>query len=203
MKKQILFSLVLFAGLSLMSYAQTTYKIAVSNFKFTPNSLTGVKIGDHIEFDWSSGDHTATSVSVPATATTFDFPMTSSNTVGTYTVQVAGTYNYQCSIHGAGMAGSFVVDAATSISTVKINEMSIEPNPAHDFVNLKFGDLQAGTVKLVIYDMLGKMILSKDIEHTSTDEIHSLDVSNLSSGIYLVYINTGTSTSKAHRLVKR
>ena len=81
--------------------------------------------------------------------------------------------------------------------------MSIEPNPAHDFVNLKFGDLQAGTVKLVIYDMLGKMILSKDIEHTSTDEIHSLDVSNLSSGIYLVYINTGTSTSKAHRLVKR
>ena len=170
MKKHILFSLLLFAGLSLMSIAQTTHKITVANFSFSPNSLTGVKIGDHIEFDWSSGTHTASSVSVPATAASFNFPMTSSNTVGTYTVQVAGTYNYQCNVHGAGMAGSFVVDAATSISTVKINEMSIEPNPAHDFVNLKFGDLQAGTVKLVIYDMLGKKILSKPISYRELEQ---------------------------------
>ncbi len=203
MRKHILFTLILFAFLSVLSFSQTTHKIQVANFSFSPNSVTGVKIGDIIEFDWVSGTHTASSVSVPVGASTFSFSMNSGSTIGTYTVQVAGTYDYQCNVHGASMAGSFVVDAATSIAVIELNELSIEPNPAQDLVNIKIGALNPGTVKLSIYDLIGRVVLSKDIEHNSNDEVHSIDISSLKAGIYLVYANTGNSTSKAHRMIKR
>jgi plastocyanin len=203
MRKHLLFTLILFVFLSVLSFGQITHKIQVANFQFTPNSITGVKIGDNIEFDWVSGDHTASSVSVPSGASSFDFQMNSGNTVGTYSVQKAGTYSFQCNIHGAAMSGSFMVDAATSIATIALNELSIEPNPAHDIVNIKIGTLNPGTVKFLIYDLIGRVVLSKDIEHNSNDEVHSIDIGNLNAGIYLLYANTGSSVSKAHRMIKR
>jgi len=81
------------------------------------------------------GDHTVTSVTIPNTAASFNFSMNTGSRKAKYTVKIAGTYDYQCDFHaGSGMTGSFAVDAAMSISLIVLNEMSLEPNPAHDFV---------------------------------------------------------------------
>ena len=203
MKKHILLLLGFISVLTALDYAQTTHHVQVADFQFTPSSITGVKIGDIIQWDWVSGDHTVTNLTIPATAATFNFSMSNASTTAQYTVAVSGTYNYKCEFHAPGMEGSFVVDAATSVSTIAINEMSIEPNPAHDLINIKIGTLNPGTVKLSVYDLLGRVVLSKDIEHNSNDEIHSIDISNLNAGIYLLYANTGNSMSKAYRMIKR
>ena len=202
MKKLVHYFLLAIAFLPFLSSAQTVHQIQVANYQFTPNSITGVKIGDTIEWVWVSGVHTASSVSVPNGAASFDFSVSSGNVK--YIVKVAGTYNYQCNFHGAsGMTGSFVVDAATSVSSINLNELILEPNPAHDFVNIKMASNINTHVKINVFDLIGRSVLSNEIELNGSDRIYTLDISNIKNGMYLVYISSGASISKAFRMIKR
>jgi plastocyanin len=77
--------------------------VVVSNNKFTPATLT-VPGGTTVTWQWSSGGvvHNVT----------FDDGATSGNmSAGSYprTFATAGTYRYHCTIHGAAMSGSVVV----------------------------------------------------------------------------------------------
>jgi plastocyanin len=184
--------------------AQVTHVIQVSDFVFNPASVTGVKIGDTIEWDWVSGDHTVTSVTIPGSATTFNFSMTSSSAKAKYAVKVSGTYNYQCSFHAAdGMVGSFVVDAATSISTNVYNELRIEPNPAHDYVIIKMNGNLTNTARINVFDLLGRKVLSSEEIQANDMKSYTMDISSLNEGIYLLMINSGSISSKPFRMIKR
>jgi plastocyanin len=202
MKKHILYFLLAIAFLPFLSSAQTVHLIQVANYQFTPNSLTGVKIGDTIEWVWVSGVHTASSVSVPNGAASFDFSISSGK--AKYVIKVAGTYDYQCNFHGAGgMTGSFVVDAATSVSSINFNELILEPNPAHDFVNIKMSSNTNDHAKITVFDLIGRSVLSNEMELYSNDRTYTMDISGLKNGMYLVYVSSGASISKAFRMIKR
>ncbi len=122
MKKSILLSLVAILSLAIYptSHALATkHVITVQNFSFNPSSITDVVVGDTMRWVWVSGTHTTTSTTIPATASTWDSPITSSNTSYEYKVTVAGTYNYKCTFHAAsGMIGSFV--ASTGAATLSV-----------------------------------------------------------------------------------
>jgi|GEM_PF-2559705 len=69
--------------------------------------------------------------------------------------------------------------------------VSVSPNPASDFVDLRLGSVQQGL--LTVSDMTGRVIRTQSVgasEH--------LDVADLSTGIYLFTVNTpsGTATQK-------
>jgi plastocyanin len=202
MKKHILSYIFLIAFLPAISFAQTTHKIDVSNYVFTPSSLTGVKVGDIIEWDWVSGSHTVTSVTIPNGAASFAFSISSGNVK--YTVTMAGTYDYQCDFHvGSGMTGSFVVSAATSVSSIVLNEITIEPNPAHDYVTIKTGTVLNSDAKLNVYDLLGRKVLSQEMKPGNEDASYTLDISCIKAGMYLVIISSGSSFSKPMRMIKK
>jgi plastocyanin len=202
MKKHILFLFFLLAFLPAISFAQATHKIAVSNFQFNPKSLTGVNVGDIIEWDWVSGSHTITSVTIPGGAASFAFSISSGNVQ--YMVTMAGTYDYQCDFHaGSGMTGSFVASAVTSVSAIVLNEMTIEPNPAHDYVTIKTGAMLNSDAKLNVYDLLGRKILSQEMKLNNEDASYTLDISSLKSGMYLVMISSGSTSSKPMRMIKK
>ncbi len=107
------------------SMAQATvFTVTVTNFQFSPQNIPNVVVGDVISFVWGSGNHTTTCNpatqgavnSLPAGAATWDAPITMSNTSFNYTVTTAGTYNYYCKVHGAGMAGTFTASGATPVT---------------------------------------------------------------------------------------
>ncbi|HYV91454.1 MAG TPA: T9SS type A sorting domain-containing protein [Chitinophagales bacterium] len=107
--------LKIFATLSLIVIGATanatTHHITASDFVFTPNSVTA-SLGDTIQWDWITGSHTTTSLTIPGGATPWDHPLNSQDGNGSfiYVPSVNGTYNYECSIHvGLGMTGSFSV----------------------------------------------------------------------------------------------
>jgi plastocyanin len=93
------------------------HTILVGNYFFNPSTLNGVDAGDTIRWEWQTGNHTTTSTSIPAGASSWDHPLNSSNQVYEYVPVVGGTYNFKCTPHaGMGMVGSFVVTAAAPLT---------------------------------------------------------------------------------------
>lgn len=112
MKKLFLLAFSLQAAIT-ASAAEFT--IEVSNFQFTPSSLT-VTLGDVVRFVWINGNHTTTSSTIPVGAAAWNDPMNSGNTLFEYTPAVTGVYNYICIPHEAfGMIGAFTVEAPVPV----------------------------------------------------------------------------------------
>ena len=154
-----------------------------SGMSFSPSNVS-VNVGDVIRWVWSGGDHTTTSTTIPVGAQSWDSPLTSSNTTFEYTVTVAGTYSYFCSIHGAGMSGSFTASGSSGVNELDLSkDFSIFPNPAKDFISIKTSDHG----EILLSDVLGKSIKrNKLTELTLLDDSYRLELSDLASGIYII-----------------
>ncbi len=102
----------------------TTHVINVSNYQFSPSTVN-VAVGDIVKWVWVEGSHTTTSVDIPAGAATWDNPMTKTSTSFSYTITVAGTYNYKCRPHAAfGMLGTIT---ASGTLPVVLNNFGVSP----------------------------------------------------------------------------
>lgn len=124
MKKNILFSFV-FIVISLVSSA-TIHVVTVSDYQFSPKTMTDVIVGDTIQWQWVVGsvNHTTTcdpttqgtGNSLPAGAATWNSPMNATTDTFNYVVTVAGTYNYWCIPHSPNMAASFTASTALPVT---------------------------------------------------------------------------------------
>jgi plastocyanin len=84
---------------------------ATSSFSFSPQSVQ-VGVGDTIKWVYDSDNqynHTTTSGVIPSGATTWDAPLTATDSVFIYVVTEEGTYNYVCTPHAPGMGGTITV----------------------------------------------------------------------------------------------
>lgn len=125
MKKSFtLFSLLLL--LSIVSRADEV-NITVTSNQFTPANVN-VSVGDVIVFHFNQGYHNAVSTSVPGDAKAIDSgdPSSAVRTFS-YTIAVAGTYNYECEVHAPGMAGTITASGVTPV-TLKLFDISTEPD---------------------------------------------------------------------------
>jgi len=110
--KATLVMLICLAFFSLKSGA-TIFTVNVSNFQFSPSSISNVVVGDTIHWVRLGGTHTTTSSSIPVGAATWDSDLNGTTTSFDYKVTVEGVYNYVCVPHQAfGMVASFTVAAS-------------------------------------------------------------------------------------------
>ena|SRR5690554_275100 len=106
------------------------------------------------------------------------------NAVGTYTIQVThkgtlsgGSQNYSLIVSGFDQA-------PLSNETFKEDNLFIYPNPTSDMLYFDItGDISLE--KIEIYDTIGKKVLSSQINN------NSVDVSQLTAGVYFVKIYSG------------
>lgn len=83
-----------------------------------------------------------------------------------------------------------------------LNDLSIYPNPATNFLNVSFATDNSQNIDLKIVDMTGKVLYNEVINHNGGAEIYKVPVSNLASGIYFLHLNTPTGKSIQKFLVK-
>ena len=78
-----------------------------------------------------------------------------------------------------------------SVNENQLNNFSIYPNPATEG-RIVIQTQSAGSLEVTVFDVLGKSVLHQKLAN------HTLDVSSLKSGIYMVQIssNNGTATKK-------
>ncbi len=81
------------------------------------------------------------------------------------------------------------LEAGSSISNVTINEaINIYPNPSNGQFTLDFTSVKNQVSSVKIYDLVGKNVYSKDAKINEGANKLSIDVSNLSSGVYILNI---------------
>ncbi len=120
--KAFFFFVLLFIASASITFG-TTYTITVSGLSYSPNTLS-VSTGDTVVWSAVFSNHPLQSTSVPATAQAFG-PINTGTTFS-YVVVVAGTYNYQCNVHGSmGMTGTFTA-TAPSVKGVTLSTTAVD-----------------------------------------------------------------------------
>jgi Secretion system C-terminal sorting domain len=73
--------------------------------------------------------------------------------------------------------------------------ISIHPNPAKDFINVKLDLKQASQVSMELIDMTGKIIMKNDYGARSGEQNFRFDFSDLKTGIYMMQLKTDKETA--------
>ena len=78
----------------------------------------------------------------------------------------------------------------TDLNELDTNEsLNVYPNPASSFVNVELTTANASDVQLRVIDMLGRNVRTERLGTVSGTLNHSLDVSSLANGSYLLLMN--------------
>ncbi|MEO6166773.1 MAG: T9SS type A sorting domain-containing protein, partial [Chitinophagales bacterium] len=125
-----------------------------------------------------------------------------------YNTSVVGTYKLKVYPSGGAFNGSDCYDLLAQIGgspfrTVEIAEVvmggemtNLYPNPSNGNMVVEYNSISNSAVQLIAYDMMGKMIFSEQTFATEGNNSFSVNISNISNGIYLFEIRNGNETSR-------
>jgi len=132
-------------------------------------------------YTWNTGA-TTMSISVSPTVTT------------TYTVNVTGSTS--CS---SSAVVTVNVSTCTGIDELVANAVTVYPNPNNGIINITLSTGLSKNSTLEIYDAIGKLIITE----TLSSESNTLNISNLSNGIYSFRVLNNNNMVKFGKLVKQ
>ncbi len=108
-------------------------------------------------------------------------------------VNMDPVYNYNVAKAAIGATMHFAV-ASTSVLSNDIfnedNQVSFFPNPANDYLNINRGNTTESNYTFSIVDINGKTVIKEQFENAPL--LQSINVSDLSSGMYLGVFETAT-----------
>jgi len=179
--------------LSLNLAGQTSHKVTVANFSFSPKDLT-ITAGDTVIWSNTAGNHNLDGLQsvFPSNPVSFGNNLGSGWTYK-FIFKTAGTYDYQCDPHAAmGMVGKITVNTKTVTSAESLSDNSgnlqLYPNPASTFIELKIPANYSVIQSLNVYSISGALIDQKAFPGNSGSIRY--DISRFKNGIYLMEINT-------------
>lgn len=205
-KTTILLTMITFLLCSVLfvNSQATIWTVNVQNFSFNPVNLPDVKVGDTVRWIWISGSHTTTSTTIPGGAATWDQPINIEFQQFDYIPTVTGTYNYWCTPHAPGMAGSFTVGTAVGITDLETApDMLVSPNPFKNNFTIGFASNTESWVKEIkVFDINGKIVYSSESQPIETTEQKTIMLSNLQAGTYFLLVTDQTNKIYRNKLIK-
>ena len=116
---------------------------------------------------------------------------------GNYSVTVSDSFN--CSAI-SNMIFATVENCTNSLDEFKnLVEMAIYPNPANDLIEVSLSGIQYESFALALYDLSGRIIIEANGEGNSLE----LDVREIPSGVYLIFVQTGKGKSGWEKVIIR
>lgn len=97
----------------------------------------------------------------------------------------------------AHLDARFNEDCTMSVSDITFDKIRVYPNPASDYLYFNHTENEPFTVS--VYDIQGKKLLEEKIEN----DRHSISVSSLISGIYIVKIETNTASQTEKIIISK
>ena len=188
----LILSALLFVSTSSIA---VVHSVVVSNFQFTPASLS-VNVGDTIVWTFGGGTHTTTSSTIPLGANAWDSPINSSVQSFTYVITVEGTYDYFCTPHG--FTGQ-IVAINTGINTLDLfSNFNIYALRSSTY-NVSYSLTRSVNVKISVYDITGKSAkILKSSYQSAGNYLSTYNFEDLKKGIYIFEM-----IIDKHRLTKR
>ncbi len=75
------------------------------------------------------------------------------------------------------------------------NNVSVYPNPAKDVMNISVLKAEYAKTKIELVDMMGKAVLSEQMNSNFTKEGYQLNVSGIENGLYFLKVTNGEEVS--------
>jgi plastocyanin len=169
------------------------------SFSFNP-AVAQATVGDTIRWTWASSTHDVTSTSVPGGANSFASGVHNTGFVFTYIIQVAGTYNYVCTVH-PGMNGSISASPSSISQENNIVPGAYElkqnyPNPFNPETNIKFSLPANSNVKLSVINLVGQEVVKLvDQSLPAGNYVVDFNAVGLNSGAYFYKLIAGEFTA--------
>ena len=169
-------------------YSQTTHQLNW-NMSSTNQQIT-IAVDDTVTWTWGSGTHNL--------RTTGGVEMFDSGYYGpgyqfSHTFTIPGVTTYICDPHPNSMYGTVTVTATASVGEQGLFNFNISPVPASDIINISLNSFGNNQIAIEVYDLLGR--LNQSIISNVVNGKTSLDISELSRGIYVLKVISGTTTS--------
>ena len=126
------------------------------------------------------------------------FPFINENSTGNWTLKVVDGYNQD-----GGSLNTFALEFCETAGPLSIADNTLEgfklfPNPAKNYFQFSLQN-QTNNVKLGVYDINGRTLISKTF---NSQDRKIVDTTNLSTGIYLVEINSGNQKEVKKLIIK-
>ncbi len=104
--------------------------------------------------------------------------------------------------HGRGIfeTSSFLTGIRET-TTSTYNKLSVYPNPASDFTMVKTNYLAKGSAKMLVYDIKGNLIESRNMVVSGNADDIRIETSDYTNGIYLLSIEQGSYSGKTKFIV--
>ena len=196
--KKLLF--ILFTSMTFILSAQTTETINIDwGFNSVPtsdgnaNSSRTIEVGDTVTWNWySNGTHNV--VSRDTANEEFSSELMSMGATFSYTFQNVGENPYRCTPHPDIMFGTITVVAEGTLSNPRTDapvKFAIFPNPSAEFMNISIPDNFLESLKLEVFDILGKRVYTQQLNNLNS----RINISKWNSGIYLVRLNSSNETA--------
>lgn len=83
------------------------------------------------------------------------------------------------------------------------SQVTLSPNPAINMVNIQYTSNATGKSAIKVYDMSGRVIKSIPFNKADGAYRHNLDISQLTSGVYYVQVQTGNTVELQSKFVKK
>lgn len=182
---------LLFSFILIYSSFAKQFNVDVSNIKYTPKDIT-ISVGDTVVWTNTQGSHNVNgSTSVfPSNPESFGNSVAGPGWTLTHVFSLPGTYDYRCDPHANfGMVGTVTVETQSEVNETQFavgKDFNIYPNPAEDYFNIEFNDLNAadGRATIVISDIEGNEV--QRIENVDSS-IFGINTQLFAKGTY--YIN--------------
>lgn len=178
--------LLFFAFVAIQMHAQVTHELNWQIGIGTNVDLT-IEVGDIVRWTWTDDARHTVESTVGSTETFNSSTLTGNGSTYSHIFSMVGTNPYICGFHPGTMAGTITVEEALSNKEFSLKNIALSPNPAKDFLTLNIPNgLDLKTV--TIYNIIGKEINS--IPYLG----NKINISNLTSGMYLLKLNTSNSS---------
>ncbi len=192
MKYKLLLLATLFTNLI---FSQTTHQYNWS--MSSTNQQITIGVGDTVIWTWGGGTHNLRST---GGVENFDSGFfTGPGPQFSYTFNAPGVTTYICDPHPNSMFGTVTVTSTASVGELNMFEFNIYPIPASNMINISFDNISNDQIIIEVYDLLGR--LNQSIISNVVNGKTSLDISELSRGIYIAKITSG-STVSVKRFIK-
>jgi PKD repeat protein len=150
---------------------------------------------------------TFTNSSVGASTYSWDFGdgNTSTSTNPTNNYQVAGTYTVTLTAINGDCSSEFVFDVVIEIAGINelfsLNSVKLFPNPASESVNIELVAKEVANLTITVVDNSGKVVYNENnVMVVNGKNVHSLNTSNLNSGLYTVVLISENQVAKTIKL---
>ncbi|SEI73685.1 Por secretion system C-terminal sorting domain-containing protein [Dyadobacter sp. SG02] len=118
--------------------------------------------------------------------------------IGKYTFldknPLLGTNYYQ--LKQIDIDGTYTKSKIVAVKPELLSATVIAPNPAEDFVNVRFSSRTAGTSEVTIYNIAGQPVSASTIRISEGQNNHRINVRKLGGGHYFMKINHGGEATK-------